>query len=341
MVSDNKNKIVGIDYARAFFSVCVVGIHIGYFLPSSIFNPETYESHVFSFSDFVNFYILSLAVPAFLIISNYLFSCKPYDWGDLSKTLIRCLKLVIFWSLMFILIENIPMVYPPNLMTAVMMMLSAYGTIYYFFISLAILTIIAHFAKRLPNFLLLLLAVLSIIIVGILPILSIKYQIYFLSIFWNPINFLPLPFAAIIIQRLKSQNLRRLYWNLIIISLIVLAFFAGILDWTIYVNKGFFTVNMYAIPTYTRPSLVLLSVLVLVLVVNFQMKQLAVIDFMSKHSLALYCLHCFFLSMGVYITTIFHLTGIISWLTSIIVITVTCYILSLILPYFLNKDIIR
>ena len=340
-VSDNKTRIVGIDYARAFFSVCVVGIHIGYFLPSYIFDPEIYFINEFSFSDFVNFYILSLAVPAFLIISNYLFSCKPYDWRELSKTLVRCVKLVFFWSLIYIIIENIPMMYPPNVMTAVMMILSAYGTIYYFFISLAILTIITHFAKRLPNFLLLLLAVLSIIIVGILPILSIKYQFYFLSFFWNPINFLPLPFAAIIIQRLKSQNLRRLYWNLIIISLIVLAFFAGILDWTIYVNKGFFTVNIYAIPAFTRPSLVLLSVLVLVLVVNFQMKKLAVIDFMAKHSLALYCLHCFFLSMGVYVSTIFHLTGVISWLTSITIVTITCYILSLILPYFLNKDIIR
>jgi hypothetical protein len=208
-------------------------------------------------------------------------------------------------------------------MDAVILFLSGNGTLYYFFVSLAILTIITHFAKKLPNFLLLLLALLSIIIVGMLPILSIKYQFYILSVYWNPINFLPLPFAAILIQRLKSQNLRCLYWNLIIISLIVLAFFAGILDWTIYVNKGFFTVNMYAIPAYTRPSVVLLSVLILVLVVNFQMKKLAVIDFMSKHSLALYCLHVFFLSMGVYVSTIFHLTGIISWLTSITVITVT------------------
>jgi hypothetical protein len=231
--------------------------------------------------------------------------------------------------------------YPLNVKDAVILLLSGYATIYYFFVSLAILTIITHYAKRLPTFLLLLLALLSIIIVGMLPIFSIKYQFYLLAATWNPMNFLPLPFAAIIIQRLISQNLRRLYWYLIIISLIVLAFFAGILDWTIYVNGGFFRVNLYAIPAYSRPSVILLSVLVLVLVVNFQMKKLAVIDFMAKHSLALYCLHYFFIPMGLYVTTMFEMTGIISWLTSITVITGTCYILSLILPYFLNKDLIR
>ena len=341
MVSDNKNRIVGIDYARAFFSICVVGVHIGYFLPSSIFSPDWYESHEFVFSDFVNIYILLLAVPTFFIISNYLFSCRPYDWRELSNTLVRCFKLALFWILIFTIIMKRPIPIPHNVIQTVILFLSANLTLYYFFVSLAILTIITHFAKRLPNFLLLLLALLSIIIVGLLPIFSIKYQFYLLSILWNPINFLPLPFAAIIIQRLKSQNLRSLYWNLIIISLIVLAFFACILDWTIYVNKGFFTVNLYAIPAYTRPSVILLSVLVLVLVVNFKMKKLAVIDFMSKHSLALYCLHFFFLSMGVYVSSIFQLTGIISWLASITVITVTCYILSLILPYFLNKDLIR
>jgi len=226
-------------------------------------------------------------------------------------------------------------------MEAVKLFLSANYTLYYFFVSLSILTIITHLAKRLPNFLLLLLALLSIIVVGMLPIISIKYEFYSLSIIWNPINFLPLPFAAIIIQRLKSQNLRPLYWNLIIISLIVLAFFAGILDWTIYVNEGFFQVNLYAIPAYTRPSVVLLTVLVLVLVVNFQMKKLAIIDFMSKHSLALYCLHFFFLSIGVHVSTILQLTGVISWLTSITIVTIICYMLSLILPYFLNKDLVR
>jgi hypothetical protein len=61
MVSDNKTRIVGIDYARAFFSVCVVGVHTGYFLPSYIFDPEIYFTNEFSFSDFVNFYIHTFA----------------------------------------------------------------------------------------------------------------------------------------------------------------------------------------------------------------------------------------------------------------------------------------
>ena len=334
-------RISGIDYARAFFSVCIVGIHAGYFSPSSIFSPDLYPIHEFGFSDFVNFYIFLLAVPAYLIISNYLFAMKPYNWTDLSKRLIRYIKLVIFWSITYNLIANHTILVPHSSIDAFLLLLSGNHTLYYFFVSLAILTIITHFAKLLPNVLLILLIFLSVIIVGLLPILSIKYQIYKLAILWNPLNFLPYPFAAVLIYRLRNQNIKRLYWILISLLLIVFSFLAGMLDWTVYVNGRFFTVNLYAIPAYSRPSLVLLSILTLILVVNIRIRMFPVIDFMSKQSLALYCLHFFFLPVGILISGYCQLTGIASWIVTVTSILLISYAAALILPSFFNKDLLR
>ena len=73
-----RKRYVGIDYLKAFFSVCVVLIHLGgYISRSSIFNQKTYFKHIFTVSDLVNFYLLLLAVPAYFIIANYLFFQKP------------------------------------------------------------------------------------------------------------------------------------------------------------------------------------------------------------------------------------------------------------------------
>jgi peptidoglycan/LPS O-acetylase OafA/YrhL len=66
-------RYIGIDYLRAFFSVCVVLAHLGYISPSLIFNRELYLAHIFTVSDFINFYVILLSVPVFFIISNYFF----------------------------------------------------------------------------------------------------------------------------------------------------------------------------------------------------------------------------------------------------------------------------
>jgi len=339
----NKNRIIGIDYARAFFSVCVVAIHCGFFfiLPSNIFNPEVYDRHTFELTDFITFYIFMLAVPVFFIISNYLFACKPYDWHDLGKRLFRYIKLFLFWSIIYNLLASGIILYPHNIIEAVILFLNGNKTIYWFFVSLGILTIIAHFSKRLSNLYLILLAVFSTFLVGILPIISIRYKFYSLTNNWNPLNFLPFPFIAIIIQRLKNHDVRSLFWNLLIMFLIVFTFLTAVLDWTIYVDKGFFQINLFAMPAYPRPSLILLSALVLVLVVNFQFKQLCIVTFMAKHSLALYCLHFFFLSIGFKIANIFETSDISHWLVSLITVTLLSYIVSIILPQILNKDLIR
>ena len=58
-----------------------------------------------------------------------------------------------------------------------------------------------------------------------------------------------------------------------------------------------FDVNSFAIPAYTRPSLIFLMAVVAspsALAAGGN----AIVRFMSNHSLALYCLHPFFVPLG-------------------------------------------
>ena len=76
----SRERIVGIDYLRAVFSVCVVLVHLGYVSPSAIFSEQEYAHHAFTWSDAVNFYVLCLAVPVFLLVSNFLLAQKHPRW---------------------------------------------------------------------------------------------------------------------------------------------------------------------------------------------------------------------------------------------------------------------
>ena len=97
----SNERYIGIDYLRAFFSICVVAWHMGTIRRSSIFNKELYLNHNFTLSDFINFYVLLLAVPVFFIISNYLFLRKPTEWAVCYQYLKRIIKLSIFWPVSY------------------------------------------------------------------------------------------------------------------------------------------------------------------------------------------------------------------------------------------------
>jgi surface polysaccharide O-acyltransferase-like enzyme len=156
----------------------------------------------------------------------------------------------------------------------------------------------------------------------VLPILSIATAHFDASIHWNPLNFLPYPFAAILVFHVSKLDRAKIKPTYIIPAgfLILLLFIA---DWTVYVNKGFFNVNGYAIPAYTRSSLVLIAMIVLLFAIKINPKSNPVIMFMSNNSLALYCIHPFFvepikqLSGGNLIISLF-LVLILSYLTAII-----------------------
>lgn len=330
-------RYVGIDYLRAIFSVCVVLVHLGYISKSTIFDGEKYVSHALIISDLVNFYLLLLAVPIFFIVSNFLFYQKREDKSILIKYLKRIGKLVVFWVFVYKVFRyqgwNIIQCLPNTPKQLVFFVMSGGHTIYYFFVSLAVLTIITHFAKRLKLFYVSIFFLATVALVSVLPIFSIATELFVLSAHWSPLNFLPYPFAAILVFHVARMEKAKISPILIIISgaVIVLSVLA---DWSIYVHRGFFNVNIYAIPAYTRPSLVFISMALLFVAIKTNPKSNPVVLFMSNNSLALYCLHPFFVKPAQDLSNS-------NLLVSLILVIILSYSSAAILKQFIKRELIK
>ncbi len=340
------SRLAAMDYLRAVFSLCVVAVHLGHVLPSSIFDKDTFTAHVLTPSDIVNFYGLLLAVPVFFAISSYLFALKPYDWRGLGKQLVRASKLLVFWGLLLNVVRYYPRLLnadwlPADATSYVLYLFRGFNTVYYFFASLLLVTLATHFAKRWSTTWLVLAFGLSTALVAVMPLVSIRTGVFELCSYWNPVNFLPYPFAATLIKRFHEANPGWAVRLLVMGGLATAAVGTALLDWTIYVDAGFFTVNEYAVPTYTRPSLVFLATLLLLLTVHSWPRENRVIAFMARHSLALYCLHPFFVPWKTKMVSKLNLAEGWDLLVPLVLIVLVCYVCSLLLPLFLQKDLVR
>lgn len=330
-------RLTGIDYLKAFFSVCVVLVHLGLISPSLICNKDLYSQHIFTISDFINFYVLLLAVPIFFLISNYLFLRKPGDESTLFAYLKRIGKIALFWTIMLKIFIfhgwGIFKGFPGALKDIPYFILSGGETLYWFFITLLGLTVMTHFARRLHIFHVIAFFIISTIIVAMLPILSVATGKFYLIAHCNPLNFLPYPFAAILVTQLAGSdraNIKPLH--IVLAGLIILLFMA--LDWTIYVNEGFFRLSPAALPVYSRPSLVLIAMAVLSYAIRANLKQNAVVLFMSNKSLSLYCLHIYFVFL-------------VKWLSinnlfiSLLLVLMLSYLTAIIVKQFLQDELIK
>jgi surface polysaccharide O-acyltransferase-like enzyme len=341
-VSDS--RLVGIDYLRAIFSVCVVAVHLGYVFPSAIFDPEAYQAHTFSWSDLVNFYLLCLAVPVFVIVSTYLYALKPTDMAGLGRRVGRIVRLLVFWSVLYQVFfftgYGVPKVIPRDPAGLGLYFLTGGDTVYYFFVSLAVVTVATHAAMRLPGPAVWSLFAISTAVVGVLPVLHRSTGWIVLGLHANPLNFLPLAFAGVGLARLSRKGAGR-GLDRVGLGCLVLGAASALLDWTVYVDPCFFQVNRFALPAYTRPSLVFLAVAVLVLAVRARPAGNRVVRFMARHSLAVYVLHPFFVPVRYKMVESLHLTGAAEVLLPLAVVLGLSYAGSLVLPWFLRDEVLR
>jgi len=345
MAAPSSGRVVGIDYLRAFFSVCVVAVHLNYLFPSLIFDKRRYPEHTFGASDLVNFYVLCLAVPVFVLISTYLYATRPTDTAGLGRRLWRIVRLLVFWSVLFQVywlggfaaVKNVPVREPDKLGLYLM---SGGNTYYYFFESLAIITVVTHAATRLPGRVVWGLFAASTVLVGVLPLLHEELHYRFLAHHANPLNFLPYAFAGVGLARLSAAGGERAR-DLVGVGCLILALPAAVLDWTVYVDPCFFEINQYAIPAYTRPSLVLLAVAVLVLAVRSRMPTNPVVRFMAVHSLGVYCLHPFFVDIKFKVIEVFGLSGMGAAVVPWALVLGLSYVGSMVMPLFLREEMIR
>jgi len=337
----NPARLVSIDYLRAFFSVCVVAVHLGYVFPSSIFRwrRDEYLNHTFGWSDFVNFYVLCLAVPVFILVSAYLFARKPTNLSGLMNRLGRILRLMLFWSILYQIFfftgYGALKLFPEDPQERVIFLLTAGNTVYYFFLCLIIVTAVIHISQKLSTIVIWMLFGATTLIVGVLPILHQRTGILILALHANPLNFLPLAFAGIGLARLSRPP------GWLGFTMLSLGALTAILDWTIYIDPCFFEVNRFALPAYSRPSLIFLSVALMIIALRTSAPENPIISFMARHSLAVYCLHPFFIPVRYKLVDKMHLTGVAEILIPLAVVLALSYLGSIVMGRFLRDDLIR
>lgn len=297
---------------------------------SLIFSKLDYAKHAFAFSDFLNFHILLLAVPVFIFISIYLFSIKQPNLTALGQRVTRLALLLTFWPLLLIFyntgyrgLSSLP--WAP-LVNGAYTILQAGQTIYYFFPSLIVCLCAAYIFHRLNRKLQIILMLASLALLVVLPIFTKISNYYVASAYWNPFNFIPLTFAAVLVAQNTSFMLRR---RILVIALSLLfSLFFSILEWRYATGHIFFLGQGHAIPAYTRPSLLFEVMAVFATAMDPRIKASGVIRFMSKNSLALYCLHPFFLSPVSRVMSVFFVKKTEALYASIALVVVGCYLLA-------------
>jgi surface polysaccharide O-acyltransferase-like enzyme len=344
MTAGTGGRIAGLDYLRAVFSVCVVAVHLNYVFQSLIFDPRQYRAHSFTASDFVNFYVLCLAVPVFVLISTFLYARKPADGRGLRRRLGRLLRLLVFWSVLLQVfrLTGIGAVksLPHDAQDWPLFLMSGGNTVYYFFLALAVVTAVTHYAARLPGRAVWVLFALSTLVVGVLPLVHRATGILLVAHHSNPLNFVPYAFAGVGLARLYEAGAGRTL-SRVGLACLALAVPAALLDWTVYVDECFFRINEFAIPAYTRPSLVFLAVAVLVPAVRSGARGNAVVGFMAYHSLGVYCLHPFFIDLKFKLIEVLHLTEPLATFVPVAVVLALSYAGSMVMPLFVREELIR
>ena len=102
-----------------------------------------------------------------------------------------------------------------------------------------------------------------------------------------------MPFAAVLATRLRGWIGRNLVLAGVTILTAILV--SSFLEWHFYVSDAFFAGQGYALPGYSRMSLSLSAVALTLAFERLGSVPPPLIILMSRYSLALYCIHPFFL----------------------------------------------
>lgn len=291
-----EGRIVGIEWLRAIMSVFVVAWHLGGGGTSAIWTSD-WQTHVFTASDFVNFHLLLLAVPSFMLISNFLLAVGRPDAATVWRRSQRIGALLLFWPLLYLIFlrgwSGVANDLPGTAGGWLAWLLTAGRTVYYFFVSVLITYALTLFATPLATSINVALLVVASAVVGFAPLATAHFGWPELSAYWSPINFLPYPFGAVVIARLFNRDSPVVRALAVAVALLALGAALAVIEWHLYPHASLIPGQSFAFPAYTRPSLVALSMALLIIAIRANLGLPAVIGFMAKYSLALYCLHLF------------------------------------------------
>jgi peptidoglycan/LPS O-acetylase OafA/YrhL len=291
-----EQRIDGIQWLRAIMSIFVVVWHLGGGGTSRLWTGDV-GHHTVTLSDFINFHVLLLAVPTFLMVSSYLFARSNPD----SKTALRRARhiglLLLIWPLLSTIysgswhtvIANLP----TTAMGTVTYVLTGGNSIYYFFVATLMTYALAFLAIRLPTATNVGLLALASVATAAAPLVAIHVNWPLLSAYWSPVNFIAYPFASVIVLRLFDTDKSRSRVVLPVLTLLILGCALSVLEWRHYRNAAFFPNHGFTFPAYTRASLIAFVMAIMVTAIHWNRGLPTVVDFMARHSLPLYLLHLF------------------------------------------------
>jgi hypothetical protein len=162
---------------------------------------------------------------------------------------------------------------------------------------------------------------------------------YPLSAYWNPMNFIPFSFAVILLKRYYVYITEKRVWIVLITTSISLVF--ALVEWNIETGEIFLPGQGYAIPAYTRVSLVFSVISICVIALHPAIRTTKIVRFMSRYSLALYCLHPFCIQPVKKIISMFLSPSTFSLLSEIALVILCSYAISPLLKIFLRQEVIQ
>lgn len=270
------------------------------------------DSYSANFKDIYQCNLMQMGVPIFIIISLFLFidryylniskgvSSKPY----LKKRLCNFVALYVFWRVIYSFFGIGKFWHQPRgFARNIYHLIFGSDTILYYFVEVIWLLIAVYlmlkFTAKLSSKQKLciysLLSVLSIGITSSLYVLPLQLKIEGLRYF-SPIGFIPYVFSSLLIHHIYNNY--RTYCNKIMIILAAISIIFIILEWKILPDKVYLQNGIAsALTGYGRVSLVISSMALFLLVLNFKKKPPQIIENLADISLYVFCLHPIFINL--------------------------------------------
>ncbi|MBY4898849.1 acyltransferase [Cupriavidus sp. AU9028] len=287
-------RINGLDYGRALFSLFVVLWHTH--APGS---PDVWKSATVHYRpsglDLLNFSVLLVAVPFFVLTSCYLYALKGGGSGTLTKRLRRLAVLGLFWPVAYIIFASgyggIDTIWEALSKTPFKSVIYAFGTVFYFFFALGAALVLTALLLRTRGVVTWIVFLLLCAGIPVMQWLTAEHAVEWATAYWNPVNFFPYAGAAILLVRHRPERSSQ---SLACATALLLLSVACIcLEWWTQPIPNPVPGESLIVPPYTRLSLVGTSAAALILLLCLKRPAGPVVRFMARNSLALYCVHPF------------------------------------------------
>jgi hypothetical protein len=284
-----------LDYGKAVAVLFVLLWHEHIFGRGAMFDISTKSPVIPSIADVLYANVLLQAVPFFIFLSCYLYAAGKPTLVALRRRMTKLSILHVFWGIAyFLVVGGIPSLlgaFESIQARPLYAVLTAMGS-YYFFSALLVATALTHFATTLGTRLLVGILIASSLMIIAMQVSAIFFQVGWAAVFWSPLNYVAVPPAVVLLSR--HLNGRRPSLRLIgILGALFVA--TAIAEWAYVASPTLTAAQGYAVPAYTRLSLLLFSCAALCVLLKVDLPANPIVAFAAKYSLSIYCLQAFVL----------------------------------------------